>query len=181
MKTMIIYKSRYGSSRDYALWLADALHAEAKAVNHISRAELNAADVLVYVGGLYAGQVNGFGKIKKQLAFLPGKTIVLCMVGMTNPNRSEEYRQVFLNNVPKPYQNSIIPFALRGNQLFSKMSFLHRMLMNAPKAAAKKIPAGQRSEDDRQFLEHFGEDVYFARRENIEAVVSYVSSLADQA
>lgn len=178
MKPIIIYKTKYGSSEQYALWIADALHCKAVKVENVHLNDLLSHDVIVYVGGLYAGNVCGFKQVGKHLDVLQNKKLLLCMVGMTNPTEQEKYQQTFINNVPEQYRGIVKPFALRGNQLFSKMSVIHRLMMKMPKVMTEKIPIEQRTEDDKHFLEHFGKDTYFVNRENIHDIVEYIKGLA---
>ncbi len=177
MNTIIIYRSKYGSSRQYALWLADALKCEVKDAKTLDLNEILAYDIIVYIGGLYASRVKGFKKISKNLEKFKGKSILLCLVGMTNPAEQEKYLHMFQSNVPEPYRNLVKPFYLRGNQLFSKMSGLHRIMMKVPKSMFKKIPEEKRTEDDRHFLEHFGEDIYYINQESIQTIADYVQKI----
>lgn len=177
MKIIVTYKTKYGSSKQYALWLADALDCQAEQVERIRLNDLLRYDVVIHVGGLYAGRVDGFTRIAKHLDALKNKRLLLCMVGMTNPTEQEKYRQVFMNNVPEPYREAVRPFALRGNQLFSKMSLFHRLMMKVPKAMAQKVPAERRTAEDKAFIENYGKDICFARREAIDEVVAYVKGL----
>lgn len=174
MKSIVIYKSKYGSSGQYAAWLAEALHCSAEDINNVKVNELLIYDVIVYVGGLYAGSVNGYKKFSENLSSLLGKKLILCMVGNTNPAETEKYNQVFMKNVPEEYRNAVKPFALRGDQLFSKMSVMHRLMMKLPKSMAEKIPVEQRTEDDKQFIENYGKDVYFVNQESINEIVEYI-------
>jgi len=177
LKPIIIYKTKYGSSEQYASWIADALQCKAVKVEDVNLNDLLTYDVIVYVGGLYAGSVSGFKQIGKHLDVLQNKKLLLCMVGSTNPTEQEKYQQVFINNVPEQYRGIVKPFALRGNQLFSKMNVIHRIMMNIPKTMTEKIPVEQRTKDDKHFLEHYGEDVYFADRENIHDIMEYIKGL----
>lgn len=179
MKTIVLFRSKYGSSRQYALWLAEDLQCEAKGTGSISLNDLQAFDVILYVGGLYASGVSGFGKIKKHLGQLKSKKLVLCMVGMTSPAEKERYGETFRYNVPEEYRSFVKPFALRGDQLFTKMSGLHKMMMKIPQKAVEKIPEAERTEENRQFLESYGKDTHFVNRENIRGVVTYVRGLSE--
>ncbi len=174
MKTIVIYKSKYGSSGQYAAWLAEALDCSAEEIKNVKIDELLVYDVIVYVGGLYAGSVNGYKKISENLSRLKDKKLILCMVGNTNPAEIEKYDQVFMKNVPEEYRSVVKPFALRGDQLFSKMSVIHRLMMKMPKSMAEKIPVEQRTEDDKQFIENYGKDVYFVNKESINDIVEYI-------
>lgn len=178
MKTIVLYQSKYGSSKQYALWLAEDLNCEVKETAVVSIDSLQVYDVILCVGGLYASGVSGFGKIKKHLGQLKSKKLVLCMVGMTNPTDKERYEETFRHNVPEEYRAFVKPFALRGDQLFSKMSGLHKLMMKLPKKEAEKIPEAERTEENRLFLANYGKDSNFVSRDYIREVVDYVRSLS---
>lgn len=178
MKTIVVYKTKYGSSKQYAQWIADALKCKAERLENIRLDTLSSYDMVVYVGSLYAGRVLGFKKVAKYLDVLQKTKLLLCMVGMTNPLEQDKYQNVFLYNVPEQFRDKVKYFALRGDQLFSKMSFIHRLMMNMPKSMTEKIPVEQRTEDDIYFLEHFGEDVHYVNKESIYQIVAYVNEQA---
>lgn len=98
------------------------------------------------------------------------------MVGLTDPKQEEKYRQVYCQNVPEQFRTTVRPFALRGDQLFSKMSILHRLMMKMPKRMAEKIPEEERTEEDWRFIRSYGKDVRFSARENLQEIINYVKS-----
>lgn len=177
MKSIVLYQSKYGSSRQYALWLAEDLQCEAKETAGISLKELRDCDVILCVGGLYASGVSGFREVKKHLGQLTDKKLALCMVGMTNPADKERYDAVYRHNVPEEYRSFVRPFALRGDQLFSEMSGLHKLMMKVLKRQVEKIPEAARTDENRFFLQSFGKDTRFVSREQIRDVVDYVRGL----
>ncbi len=175
MNTIILYQSKYGSSKQYAQWLANSLKCQSKTIQEATAEELLTYDTIIHIGSLYAGNILGFSKLKKHLPKLTDKNLVLCMVGMTNPSEQEQYDEIFKKNVPTEYQSIIKPFALRGNQNFSKMSFLHRLLMKAPKMEAEKTPVDQRTKDQQQVIENYGKDISFATPDNLDQVIQYIT------
>ena len=179
MKTIVVFKSKYGSSKQYALWIADALQCKAENVEKVSTNKLLDYDIVVYVGGIYVGGVNGYKQISKHLDALQNKKLVLCMVGITNPAEKEKYKEIYFKNVPEQYRSIVKPFALNGDQFFSKMSMIHRWMMKMPKTMAEKIPVEQRTEYDKQFIENYGVDVQLAKKEYIHDIVDYVQSLGN--
>ena len=54
-KIAVIYKSKYGSTKQYAEWIAQALDAPLFEASSVNPAQLAEYDVVVYGGGLYAG------------------------------------------------------------------------------------------------------------------------------
>ena len=62
-KTVVVYKSMYGSSEKYALELALRLHLEVADISSIPYD----ADIVVFFGGLYSCVVNGLAGCVKLL------------------------------------------------------------------------------------------------------------------
>lgn len=176
MENRIFYRSQYGSSRQYALWLAEELNGTAQDIKKAPVKGSWAGVRIIYIGGLYAGRVNGFARLMKQLGRIQPEEVLLCMVGLTDPRQQEKYRQVYSQNVPERFRTTVRPFALRGDQLFSKMSMLHRFMMKMPKRMAEKIPEEKRTEEDWRFIRSYGKDVRFTARENLQEIINYVKS-----
>ena len=177
MKTIITYASHYGSSQEYANWLSEALFTKAYEISKIKIDALFSYDMIIHIGGIYGSNVLGFSKIAKQLDALSGKTILLCMVGMTNPEEAEKYKAVYAHNVPVQYQERVKPFPLRGNQLFSKMSAMHRLMMRFPKSQITKKPQSEWTKEDHLFMESFGKDTYFVNKSYLNDIIAHVNAL----
>ena len=79
MSGIIIYKSKYGSTKKYAEWLAEATGFDCVELSNFSAKDLGKYDTVVYGGGIYASGIAGISFIKKNYAVLSGKkTIVFC-------------------------------------------------------------------------------------------------------
>ena len=75
MKTIVVYKSKYGSSKEYAFWIAEELGCEAVDVKNIKIEKLYEYDTIIYGGGLYAEVINGITLITRNLDKLKDKKI----------------------------------------------------------------------------------------------------------
>lgn len=180
MKTIVVYQSHYGSTEQYAKWIAQALGCPAKTLKSTDKRELSDYETILYGGGLYASGINGFKQFLKKLDPAAPKTLVLFMVGMTNPAQKEIYEQVAERNIPAQWKGKFKTFALRGDQCFSKMSGLHKMMMRIPKSMVEKKPVKERNEWEVQFLESFGRDVVFTSEEQIAPIVDSIKAAQDE-
>ena len=59
MNTIIIYKSKYGSTETYAHWIAEALSCEMRDAKSVKIDDLLKYDTIIYGGGLYAEIIAG--------------------------------------------------------------------------------------------------------------------------
>lgn len=73
--TIIIYQSKYGSTKKYAEWLATKLNADLYPKSKTTAEMLQKYDTIVYGGGLYAGGVNGISFLQKTLHACTAKTL----------------------------------------------------------------------------------------------------------
>ncbi len=169
----VVYRSKYGSTRQYAQWVAEALGAELFESKQITPERLQSYDVVVHGGGLYAGGVAGL----KQVAPHARKALVLFTVGAADP-KITDYSDILGKNLTPEQLARCKAFHLRGDLDYTQMSKLHRMLMWMMKKTIEKKPAAQRDESDRVFLETYGGTVKLLDKAAIEPLVAYVRGLA---
>ena len=158
MSTVILYGSRYGTSRRYAQALAERTGLPCYPADQAARAEGCAE--LVYVGGLYAGGV--------------------CGVGLADPHDAENIRNIrtaLQARLPKPVLDNARLFHLRGGIDYSRLNFAHRTMMRLLYAAAKNQPPEQQNAETRAMIETYGKAVDFV---DLAALGPIVQALAGQ-
>lgn len=176
MKTVVIYTSKYGSTKKYAKWLSESLECPAMRLQDVSREKLSEYDTIIYGGGLYASQINGFKKFLSLLGSTENKKLMLYTVGMTSPDNTEFYKDVVKQNISTELISKIEVFFLQGDVLFSKMSAFDKFIMKMPRAMAKKKPVSQRKAEDIALVDNFGKDSFFADKAQIEPLLQSLNS-----
>ena len=84
MRTIIVYGSQYGTAKRYAEALAGKTDSEIK--SYEEPMDLDAYDIIVFIGALYAGGVPGLKKTFSGIHDLQDKKIVIATVGLADPN-----------------------------------------------------------------------------------------------
>jgi hypothetical protein len=107
MKIIVVYQSSTGFTKKYAQWISEELSCDLAAYEDASK-KINDYDVIIYGGGIMAGRIAGFNKLKKN-PLIPGKKLILFATGATNMNASEIISQIRDNNLTPEEQKSI-PF-----------------------------------------------------------------------
>jgi len=171
-KIAVIYKSKYGHTQRYAEWIAEALQAQLYEHAQIKPQQLSDFDVVVYGGGLYAGGINGVKLVIKNIC----KRLVLFTVGIAIP-ADTDYTDILEKTLTPAQREQTKIFHLRGGITYSKLSFLHKMLMAAVKKAAENKPEAERASDDIGIIKTYGQDLDFNDRASIAPLVEYVRSL----
>lgn len=166
----VIYKSNYGATRQYAYWIAEELDAELLERKLVSPDQLDKYDYIVYGGGLYASGINGVDLVTKNNI----NNLVIFTVGLANPETTD-YTDIINSNISKELQNNIKIFHLRGGMDYNELGLVHRGMM----AMMKKMTIDKKSEDqltdeDKVFLQSYGNKVDFSDKSTILPLIDYV-------
>lgn len=173
MNSIVIYKSKYGSTRTYAQWIAEELGCSAMPAGDVKASELERYDTIVYGGGLYAEIINGLSLITKNINALSGKRIAVFTTGITPLDCREYYDKMvveknFKNGVPE----NIRIFNFTGKMILSELTPVHRAALVTLKRimSSKKNP----TEMERLLIDLCDADGDFTDREEILPLVEYI-------
>ena len=171
-KIVVIYKTKYGTTKQYAEWIAETLDAPLFEASSVKPAQLMDYDTVVYGGGLYAGGILGVNLVVKN----PCKSLVLFTVGLGDPAITD-----FSPILTKTFAPEVLPsvkvFHLRGGMDYAKLSLIHKGLMAVLKKSVEKKPPAERSADDPEFLETYGKKIDYTDKSTIMPLVEYVRAL----
>jgi hypothetical protein len=159
----------YGTTKQYAEWIADALHADLLEHGVADGETLKKYDCVVYGGGLYAGGILGIDLLRK----FPCRRPVVFTVGLADPAETD-YGKILRKNLTGALKDSVKVFHFRGGMDYGKLSMLHRAGMMAMKWITIAKPESKRTADDKELLKTYGGAVDFTNRESIAPLVEYV-------
>ena len=149
MKTIVIYKSKYGSTKQYAEWIAESLSAdifEAKAVNADKLLEY---DTIIYGGGLYAEVIAGVTLVTKNYEKLTGKKLIVFTTGITPLDCREYYdKLVFDKNFKGEIKEKVKVFNYLGKMILKELTLPHRTAIKA----LKKLMSGKENPTEMEKL-----------------------------
>lgn len=140
MNGIIMYQSRYGSTKKYAEWLSEKTGFDIIRTKEIKADMLDKYDIIVLGGGVYASGVLGLSFLKKNISKLKGKKLAVFCVGASpyDEKAIAQAREVHFKDEMK----SVPLFYCRGAWDEDKMSFGDRTLCRMlQKAVAKQDPA----------------------------------------
>ncbi len=149
MKAIVIYKSKYGSTRTYAQWIADELSCEAVDVRDIRAEDLKDYDTIIYGGGLYAEVIAGVSLITKNLDVLKDKKIAVYTTGITPIDCRDYYDKLVIEkNFKKGLPKEIKVFNFLGKMVVSELSVVHRTAIKS----LKKLMSGKQNPTEMEKL-----------------------------
>lgn len=174
MNKIIIYGSKYGTTKKYAEELSRRTNIKAisfKDVNH----QINDYDVIIYLGGLYAGGILGMSKTLKKLNNIASKKIIIATVGLSDPKdevNKSNIRNNIKNQMPKKFFEKAKIFHLRGGIDYSKLNFAHKTMMKLLYNAVKNLPKEKLTAEDRAMIETYNKKVNFIDFSSLDEIIN---------
>lgn len=180
MKTIVIYQSNYGATKQYALWIAQALCADISECSKINPDKLLQYDTIILGGGLYAGGIAGTKVLVKNSDKLGDRNIIVFTVGLADISKAENIEHIKVG-ASKIFPSKLLPkiklYHFRGSIDYTKLSFIHRIMMGMLKKMILKKPPEKQTQEDLEILETFGQAVDFKDKASIIPLVEYVKTL----
>lgn len=173
MKTIVVYKTKYGSTKTYAEWIARELSCEAVDVKNTNIEKLTEYDAIIYGGGLYAEVINGVSIITKNLDNLKNKKIAVYTTGITPLDCRAYYDDyVIKRNFKDGVPDNIRVFNFLGKMKMDELSVVHRTALKSLKKimSSKKNP----SEMEKLLVELCDADGDFSNKDDIKELISYI-------
>ena len=155
--TVVLYGSKYGSTKQYAEWIAEELNADLLDVNDANLQNIKNYDTIIYGGAVYAGGITGINFIVKNYDQLKNAKLVIFTCGIADPSIDINKENLIKN--------------IRGAMDYSKMSFLHKTMMSA---LVKKIKnKSSLTDEERCILDTYGKTVDFVDKSTIWPIIRY--------
>lgn len=172
-KQLIIYGSRYGSTRRYAERLAEMTGLEA--VEYKAVKDLGDYDRIVYLGSLYAGGVTGLKQAVGKMS--PQQELIVATVGLadsTDAANVAHIRQSIKGQIPAHFYDESRLFHLRGAIDYTKLKLKYRLMMSLLAKKVAKLPEEQQNAETRAMLETYGKQVDFVDFSSLQPIVDKI-------
>ena len=139
MKGIILYASKYGTTKRYAEWLAEATGFDCVEAKKARNEDVKQYEAIVFGGGIYASGIAGLSFLRKNIAQLQGKKVIVFCDG-ASPYEEKAFQQIVTRNL-KDALSGLPCFYCRGAFDMDRMSFMDKSLCKMlQKAVAKKKP-----------------------------------------
>jgi len=150
-KGAIIYRSKYGSTHQYAEWLSERLDLPVFDPTTITPQQLAGYDYFLIGSPIYIGKMLIRKWLEKHREPLTGKKIFLFIVCGTPVSQKEKIQQIAEANIPRWLIRKEDVFFVPGRVIMRKLSFLDRLLLKMGARAEKdpQIRAGMQKDSDR--------------------------------
>lgn len=173
MNAIVIYKTKYGSTKTYADWIAEELGCESVDAKNVKIEDLEKYDTIVYGGGLYAEIINGVILLTKNMDKLEGKKLVVFSTGITPLKYREYYDKMVIEKNFKPeIRDRFKVYNFLGKMIIDELSMVHKTALKT----LKKIMEGKENptEMEKLLIELCETSGDFTDKAAIKELVEYV-------
>ena len=174
MKSIIVYGSNYGTTKQYANELSRRTNMKAISFKKVNQ-KINDYDNIIYLGALYAGGVLGMSKTLKKLNNISNKKIIIVTVGLSDPT-DEVNKNNIRNNIKNQISREVFEkakiFHLRGGIDYSKLNFAHKTMMKLLYNAVKNLPKEKLTAEDRAMIETYNKKVNFIDFSSLDEIIN---------
>ena len=151
--SIVIYSSKYGSTKQYAEWLAQDSGADILPVEKADAKKLAAYGAIVFGACVYVGKMRKIEFIVKNWAALEGKKVLVFAV-CSSKTGEKKANEIMEANIPAAMRAKVKFYSLAGK--IGKLDLLDSILIQAQLSAARDKYRKSGSVEDRRALERLG-------------------------
>lgn len=128
MKTIVIYNSQTGFTKQYAQWIAEATGADCLELSKAKRKSINEYEAIVFGSWVCAGGIGKIKWFKKNIDKWANKKLIAFCVG-ASPIDSPQIEQLIKNNFDDSQMKKVSVFYCQGGLNYDKMHAGSRLMM----------------------------------------------------
>ena len=175
-KVLVLYFSKYGSTKKYAEWIAEELKGDIFNIKDVRQNQLYEYDTIILGSALYAGNIVGISLFVDNYEKLKDKKLIIFTCGVADYSKTENCDSIYKRleeALPKNILDSIKVFYLRGSINYKKLSLKHKLMMGMVRKMVLKKGLDNLNEENKEFLETFGKTVDFTDKNSIKGIIDY--------
>lgn len=130
MKGLVVFKGRYGSTEEYANWIAEDLGFGLACSDDIKKKDLENYDVLVIGSSVYTGRLRISEWLEENREILLKKPLYLFTVSGTHPTEDRILQRILNLSVPEEMHDRYRHYPLHGRLVSKKLTLKDRFFIS---------------------------------------------------
>lgn len=172
-KVAVIYKSKYGSTKKYAGWIAIKLDADLYELSDITSGDLLDYDTIIYGSSLYAGKLKNINFITKNYEKIRDKNIIIFAVGLLEDSEKTK-KNIVDANFSEEFSNKVNLFYLKGTLDYKNLSLIDKVMMRGLKISLESKKLEELDDDSKKLLKSFYSRMDFTDKKLVNPIVEFV-------
>src|SRR6187399_1698756 len=129
MKGLVIYKGKYGATKQYAMWIGQELHLPVASADRFHTNELMNYDYFILGSSVYIGKLEIKDWLKKNFYVLQNKTIFFFQVAASPVEQIEKRQGYNKASLPPSILKNIEFYYLPGRMIMRNLSAWDRFML----------------------------------------------------
>ena len=129
MKGLVIYKGKYGATKQYAMWIGQELHLPVASADRFPTNELMKYDYFILGSSVYIGKLEIKDWLKKNFYLLQNKTIFFFQVAASPIGQIEKRESYNKASLPATILEKIQFYYLPGRMIMRNLSAWDRFML----------------------------------------------------
>lgn len=138
MKTIIIFASKYGSTRLYSNWLCQETGYPVVWYKDFDTSDFKKFDRVVIGSSVHMGKLDISNWMSRNWKHMIDKEVILFSVNGTPPDHTQELQSILDYSLRKEIQDKITYFPLQGRLVYSQLNLWHKLLIKMMKQMNKQ-------------------------------------------
>jgi len=137
MKGLVIYKGRYGATKQYAAWIGQELELPVASSDKFPEDELSKYDYFIIGSSVYIGQLEIKKWLKNNFDVLVNKKVFFFQVAASPVNETEKRESYNIAGIPAALLNKTKVFFFPGRMIMRNLSWWDRFMLKMGARLAK--------------------------------------------
>ena len=129
MKGLVIYKGRYGATKQYAMWIGEQLQLSVADADRFPADQLINYDYFILGSSVYIGKLEIKNWVKKNLSLLQNKNIFLFQVAASPVTQLQKRVEFNKASIPPDLLKKIKVYYLPGRMIMRNLSKWDRFML----------------------------------------------------
>jgi len=130
MKGLVIYKGKYGATKQYAIWIGQELQLTVASADRFPLDELTRYDYIILGSSVYIGKLEIKDWLKKNFLVLRNKKLFLFQVAGSPAEQTEKRESYNKASLSSTILEKIQFYYLPGRMIMRNLSGWHRFMLN---------------------------------------------------
>ncbi|THU30735.1 hypothetical protein FAM09_29485 [Niastella caeni] len=166
MKGVVVYKGKYGATKQYAEWIGEELGIPVFSAENI-KVDVSDYDYLIIGSSVYIGKLEIRNWLKKNIERISNKKLFFFQVSGTPAHEREKLETYLCSAISKEMRQKMEVFFLHGKLDIKKLSWIDRFLLHM----------GARLSKDPQVKKEMLTEYNDVKKENLSELMDKVKSV----
>ncbi|MDO5521381.1 MAG: flavodoxin domain-containing protein [bacterium] len=129
MKCIIVYQSKTGFTKKYAMWILEKLHCDIMKLKDATKEKLTAYDCIIFGSYIRVEKVRGWNKMKALAGKKENKDLIIFATGSTPVAMEEHINDIWKKSIPEKQLQDIPHFYMQSGLNYEKMGVADKLMM----------------------------------------------------